>query len=412
MKSPVRSFSAPALCASVASLLVLTACNKKDPQQGAPPPQQVEVLTVKPHPVQIRTVLPGRTEAYEIAMVRPQVSGVIQKRLFVQGTDVQAGQQLYQIDPSIYQAAYDSANGQLAQAQANAVTARAKLERYGPLKAAHAVSKQEYDDALAASRSADAQILIAKGQVENAATNLRYTHVNAPISGRIGRTILTVGALVQAGQSSNLAIITRLDPIYVDVNLPAISLLRLRKEAASGQIHTNQDNSVPVSLELEDGSTYGQVGKMQFSEVNVDEATATIVVRAVFPNPQKYLLPGMYVHATLDEGINPQALLVPQQAVTRNSHGDPQVMVVGNDDKVALRAITTSATHDSDWIVNSGLKAGDRVVVIGLQKVHPGDKVTVTPFREAAASDAQPANTQPSDVQPAGVSSSSDAGKN
>jgi membrane fusion protein (multidrug efflux system) len=392
VKSPVRSFSAPALCASVASLLVLTACNKKAPQQGAPPPQQVQALTVKAQPVQIHTALPGRIEAYEIAMVRPQVNGVIQKRLFVQGTDVQAGQQLYQIDPSIYQAAYDSANGQLVQAQANAITAKAKLERYGPLKAAHAVSKQEYDDALAASRSADAQILIAKGQVENAATNLGYTRVNAPISGRIGRTILTVGALVQAGQSSNLAVITRLDPIYVDVNLPAISLLRLRREIASGQIHTNPDNSVPVSLELEDGSTYDQAGKMQFSEVNVDESTATIVVRAVFPNPQKYLLPGMYVHATLDEGTNPQALLVPQQAVTRNSHGDPQVLVVGDDDKVALRGVTTSAMHGSDWVVSSGLKAGERVVVIGLQKVHPGDKVTVTPFNDTASSDAQPSD--------------------
>nr|WP_242010094.1 efflux RND transporter periplasmic adaptor subunit [Acetobacter conturbans] len=369
-------------------MLFLTACDKKAPPKGAPPPQKVEVLTVQPHSIQVHTRLPGRISAYEIAMVRPQVSGVLQKRLFVEGADVVAGQQLYQIDPSIYQAAYDSANGQLAQAKANAVTANAKLERYGPLKAAHAVSKQEYDDALAASRSADAQILIARGQVETAATNLRYTHVNSPISGRIGRTILTVGALVQAGQTSNLAVVTRLDPIYVDVNLPAISLLRLRREVASGQIHTNPDNSVPVSLELEDGSAYEAGGKMQFSEVNVDEATATVVVRAVFPNPQKLLLPGMYVHATLDEGVNPAALLVPVQAVTRNSHGDPQVLLVNADNKVELRQIDVGAMQGTDWVVNSGLKEGERVIVIGLQKVHPGDKVTPAPFTENSSSEA------------------------
>jgi membrane fusion protein (multidrug efflux system) len=326
-------------------------------------------------------------------MVRPQVNGVVQKRLFVEGADVVAGQQLYQIDPSIYQAAYDSANGQLAQAKANAVTARAKFERYGPLKTAHAVSKQEYDDALAAARAADAQILIAKGQVETAATNLRYTKVNSPITGRIGRTLLTVGALVQAGQSSNMAVVTRLDPVYVDVNLPAISLLRLRREVAAGQIHTNPDNSVPVSLELEDGSVYDKPGKMQFSEVNVDQSTATVVVRAVFPNPQKLLLPGMYVHATLDEGTDPEAILAPQQAVTRNSHGDPQLLVLSDDDKVELRQINVGAMHGNDWVVTSGLKAGDRVIVVGLQKVHPGDKVTPKPFTAApdGASETDPA---------------------
>ncbi|MFT8718007.1 efflux RND transporter periplasmic adaptor subunit [Acetobacter sp.] len=386
MKSPVR-FPISPVVASVTSLLLLSGCNKKAPQQAAPPPQKVEVLTVQPHSVQIHTRIPGRISAYEIAMVRPQVNGVIMKRFFVEGSDVQAGQQLYQIDPSLYKAAYDSASGQLAQAKANAVTAKAKLERYGPLMKAHAVSKQEYDDALAASRAADAQILTAQGQVETAATNLRYTEVKSPITGRIGRTLLTVGALVQAGQSSNMAVVTRLDPIYVDVNLPAISLLRLRREVASGQIHTNPDNSVPVSLELEDGSTYEQPGKMQFSEVNVDQATATVVVRAVFPNPQRLLLPGMYVHATLDEGVNPQALLVPQQAVTRNSHGDAQVLVVDSDDKVQFRGIDVGSTHGNDWIVNTGLKAGDRVVIVGSLKVHPGDKVTPAPFTEEAPSD-------------------------
>ncbi len=380
MNRPFR-LPATAILVSAVSLLALSGCGKKSTQQGgAPPPQQVQIVTMQTQPVHVSTQLPGRLEAFEIAMVRPQVTGVVQKRLFTEGADVVAGQQLYQIDPSTYQAVYDSASGQLAQAQANAATARAKLERYGPLVKAHAVSKQEYDDALAAAKSADAQILIARGQVEAAAVNLRYTKVNAPISGRIGRSLLTVGALATSGQTGNLAVITRLDPIYVDVNLPAVSLLRFRREVASGRIHVNPDNTVPVSLQMEDGSTYELPGKMEFSEVNVDEATATVVVRAVFPNPKKLLLPGMYVHATLDEGIDPNALLVPQQAVTRNTHGDPQVLALDADNKVALRAITTTATRGSDWIVSSGLKPGDRVIVVGLLKVHPGDKVTPVPF--------------------------------
>ncbi|GBR05950.1 efflux RND transporter periplasmic adaptor subunit [Acetobacter oeni] len=380
MNRPFR-FPVAAAFLSAVSLFALTGCGRKSTQQaGALPPQQVQVITVQAQPVHVSTRLPGRLEAFEIAMVRPQVTGVIQKRLFTEGADVVTGQQLYQIDPSAYQAVYDSASGQLAQARANAATAQAKLERYGPLVKAHAVSKQEYDDALASARSADAQILIAKGQVEAASVNLRYTKVDAPITGRIGRSLLTVGALATSGQTGNLAVITRLDPIYVDVNLPAVSLLRLRREVASGRIHTSADNTVPVSLEMEDGSVYDLSGKMEFSEVNVDEATATVIVRAVFPNPKKLLLPGMYVHATLDEGIDPNALLVPQQAVSRNTHGDPQVLAVDADNKVILRPVTTSATHDADWIISSGLKAGDRVIVIGLQKVHPGDKVQPVPF--------------------------------
>lgn len=378
------------LSVSAASLLALSGCGKKQAPPAQLPPQKVGVVTISAQSVHVRTQLPGRVEAFEIAMVRPQVNGVIQKRLFVEGSDVVAGQQLYQIDPSSYQAVYDSASGQLEQAKANAVTARAKLERYGPLVKAHAVSKQEYDDALASSRAADAQILVAKGQVEAAAVNLRYTKVNAPISGRIGRSLMTVGALATVGQSTNMAVVTRLDPVYVDVNLPAISLLRIRREVASGRIQTNADNSVPVSLQLEDGSDYELAGKMQFSEVNVDEATATVVVRALFPNPKKLLLPGMYAHATLDEGVDPSALLVPQQAVTRDTRGEPQVLVVGEGNKVAIRPIHTSATHDADWIVTDGLKVGDQVVVTGLQKVHPGDKVAPVPFQEPAATTQSP----------------------
>lgn len=379
-------FPVAALCVLVASVPVLSGCEKKAAPPAAAPPQQVQVVEVRPRPLHVRTQLPGRLEAYEIAMVRPQVNGVIQKRLFTEGADVVAGQQLYQIDPGLYQAALDSAKGQLAQARANAVTAKAKFDRYRSLVSEHAVSRQEYDDARAASDAAEAQILVARGQVESAEVNLRYTKVKSPITGRIGRSLLTVGALATAGQSSNMAVVTRLDPIFVDVNLPAVSLLRFRREVASGRIHTNPDNSVPVSLEMEDGSVYDLPGKMQFSEVNVDEATATVVVRAVFPNPKRMLLPGMYVHATLDEGTDPAAILVPQQAVSRNTHGDPQVLLVGEGNKVELRDITTGAASGADWVVSSGLKPGERVIVTGVQKVHPGSTVRPEPMPDDSAS--------------------------
>ncbi|GCE81175.1 efflux RND transporter periplasmic adaptor subunit [Komagataeibacter oboediens] len=361
--------------APAALILALAAC-----QRHAPPPklpsQPVKVVTLRAEPVEIHTMLPGRTEAFEIAQVRPQVSGVIQQRLFVEGTDVQAGQQLYQIDPRVYQAAVDSAQGQLLHAQGNEVTTRAKLNRYGPLLKAHAVSQQEYDDALAAERAAQGDVLSAKGQLERATVDLGYTHMNAPITGRIGRSILTVGALVTANQTNNVAIVTRLDPIYVDVNLPATELLRFRRELAQGRLTRAGDNAAAITITLEDGTTYEHSGRMEFSEVNVDEATATVVVRAVMPNPDRLLLPGMYVHAQLAEGTDPRALLVPQQAVQRNSHGDPQVWVVDADNKVTLRPITVSQAIGTDWLVTDGLKGGDRVVVEGLQKIHSGDTVT------------------------------------
>ncbi|AZV40342.1 efflux RND transporter periplasmic adaptor subunit [Komagataeibacter xylinus] len=369
--------------APAALILALAGCQK----HAAPhkmPPQPVTVMTLKAAPVEIHTQLPGRTEAFEIAQVRPQVSGVIQKRLFVEGTDVQVGQQLYQIDPSIYQAAVDSAQGQLLHAQGSEVTARAKLTRYGPLLKAHAVSQQEYDDALAAERAAQGDILSAKGQLERATVDLGYTHMNAPITGRIGRSILTVGALVTANQTNNVAIVTRLDPIYVDVNLPATELLRFKRELAQGRLTRAGDNAASITVTLEDGTTYEHSGSMQFSEVNVDEATATVVVRAVMPNPERLLLPGMYVHAQLAEGLDPTALLVPQQAVQRNSHGDPQVWVVDADNKVSLRAIMVGQAIGTDWLVTDGLKSGERVVLEGVQKIHSGDTVAPQDAAEPA----------------------------
>ncbi|AHI26692.1 efflux RND transporter periplasmic adaptor subunit [Komagataeibacter swingsii] len=371
--------------APAALMLALAAC-QRHAAPPALPPQPVKVVTLRAEPVEIHTMLPGRTEAFEIAQVRPQVSGVIQQRLFVEGTDVQAGQQLYQIDPRVYQAAVDSAQGQLLHAQGNEVTAHAKLNRYGPLLKAHAVSQQDYDDALAAERAAQGDVLTAKGQLERATVDLGYTHMNAPITGRIGRSILTVGALVTANQTNNVAIVTRLDPIYVDVNLPATELLRFKRELAQGRLTRAGDNAAAITISLEDGTTYEHSGRMEFSEVNVDESTATVVVRAVMPNPERLLLPGMYVHAQLAEGTDPTALLVPQQAVQRNSHGDPQVWVVDADNKVNLRPITVGQAIGTNWLVTDGLKGGDRVVVEGLQKIHSGD--TVTPADVSAPSQA------------------------
>lgn len=371
MKREVSSLTHAAV---VGVLIGLSGCDQKASTPEMPP-QSVQVQVMKKQSVAVHTTLPGRTDAFEIAQVRPQVTGVIEKRLFREGADVVVGQQLYQIDPSRYKAVYDTARGQLAEAQAAEVTARAKLNRYRGLVQSHAISQQDYDDAVAAEKEAQGRILNAQGQVESAQVNLGYTKMYAPISGRISRTLITVGALVTANQTDNMAIITRLDPIYVDVNLPAITLLRLKRELAEGRIQRQEDGKVPVTVTLEDGSVYEHTGQMALSEVNVDTATATVIVRAIMPNPDKLLLPGMYVHAQLDEGTDPAALMVPQDAVIRNTHGDPQVWVVKPDNTVDLRQITTGQTVGTSWIVTSGLKEGERIVVEGLQKVMPGAKV-------------------------------------
>ncbi len=356
--------------------LALTGCDDKpaQQQQGAGQAPEVGVVTVKAAPLQITTELPGRTTAYRIAEVRPQVSGIILKRNFTEGSDVEAGVSLYQIDPATYQAAYDSAKGDLAKAQAAANIAQMTLNRYKKLLGTRYISQQDYDTAQADAQQANASVIAAKAAVENARINLAYTKVTSPISGRTGTSTVTEGALVQSGQTTALTTVQQLDPIYVDVTQSSNDFLRLKQEMANGSL--KQDNGkAKVELVTNDGMKYDQSGTLEFSGVTVDQTTGSITLRAVFPNPDHTLLPGMFVRAKLEEGVNPNALLVPQQGVTRTPRGDATAMVVGEGDKVEIRNITATQAIGDKWLVTDGLKSGDRVIIEGLQKVKPGVQV-------------------------------------
>ena len=382
MARPFRAAVPPLLIAA----LSLAGCDRKPAvAPGAPPAAEVGVVTLKAQPVTLTTELPGRTTAFLTADVRPQVSGLILKRTFVEGAEVHAGDPLYQIDPATYQASYDSALATLAYDQAALVTARAKSARYKPLAAAQAVSRQDYDDAMAATGEAVATIGTAQAAIEQAKINLVYTKVNAPISGRIGRSAVTPGTLVTAGQTTVLTTVTQLDPIYVDVTQSATTLLRLRQELAAGKIQQTGPNQAKVTLVLENGSEYPVPGTLQFSEVTVDQATGTVVVRAIFPNPDHLLLPGLFVRAVLQEGIDDQALLVPQVGVSRNTHGDPTVLVVDKDNKAVTKLVQTSRAIGDNWVVTGGLAPGEKVIVDGLQKVRPGAEVHATEVKADSA---------------------------
>jgi membrane fusion protein (multidrug efflux system) len=339
----------------------------------------VNYVTVGPQPVTTTTELPGRTAAVLSADVRPQVSGLILNRWFTEGSEVREGQQLYQIDPATYQATYDADLATLAHDQAALVSARAKSSRYRPLAAAKAISSQDYDDAVASTKEAEADILSAKANLESAQINLTYTKVKAPISGNIGASSVTPGALVTANQTTALATVTQLDPIYVVLNEPATTLIRLRREMAAGQLQTASDGTAQVTLNLEDGSTYGQPGKLQFSEVTVSQTTGTVLVRAIFPNADHLLLPGMFVRAELVEGVNNNGILLPQQAVSHNPHGDPTVYVIGADNKAHLRVIQTGAASGDKWIVTGGLKTGEHVAINGFMSIRDNGPVTPVP---------------------------------
>lgn len=346
------------------ALLSLTGCQEDSAPQAQQAPQ-VGVVDLQPQPFTLTTEVPGRTAAYRIAEVRPQVNGIIQKRLFTEGTEVKAGQQLYQIDAATYQAAFKSA-------QATQISARSLADRYKLLVADKAVSQQAYDEARAAALQADAAL-------EQARIDLRYTKVMAPISGRIGRSAVTEGALVSNGQSNAMATIQQLDPIYVDVTQSSKDLLGLRRDLAEGRLQKASDSAARVALKLEDGSQYAHEGTLEFSEVAVDEGTGSVTLRAVFPNPDHLLLPGMFVHAELLAGVKQEAILAPQQGVTRNLRGEPTALVVNADNKVEQRVLKASRTVGNAWLVEDGLSKGDRLITEGLQFVQPGIEVKAVP---------------------------------
>ncbi|EIK6230253.1 multidrug efflux RND transporter periplasmic adaptor subunit AcrA [Salmonella enterica] len=389
-----RGLTPLAVVLMLSGSLALTGCDDKQDQQGGQQMPEVGVVTLKTEPLQITTELPGRTVAYRIAEVRPQVSGIILKRNFVEGSDIEAGVSLYQIDPATYQATYDSARGDLAKAQAAANIAELTVKRYQKLLGTQYISKQEYDQALADSQQATAAVVAAKAAVETARINLAYTKVTSPISGRIGKSSVTEGALVQNGQASALATVQQLDPIYVDVTQSSNDFLRLKQELANGSLK-QENGKAKVDLVTSDGIKFPQSGTLEFSDVTVDQTTGSITLRAIFPNPDHTLLPGMFVRARLQEGTKPTALLVPQQGVTRTPRGDATVLVVGADNKVETRQIVASQAIGDKWLVTDGLKAGDRVVVSGLQKVRPGAQVKVQEItadnKQQAASGDQPA---------------------
>ncbi|MCE1530776.1 efflux RND transporter periplasmic adaptor subunit [Enterobacter hormaechei] len=360
---------------------LLTGCDgQENPQQHAQAPQ-VSVHIVKSAPLAVKTELPGRTDAYRVAEVRPQVSGIILHRNFTEGSDVKAGESLYQIDPATYQAAYDNAKGELVKAQAAANIAHLTVKRYVPLVGTQYVSKQEYDQAVATAQQADASVVAAKAGVESARINLAYTKVTSPINGRIGKSSVTEGALVTNGQSTALATVQQFDPIYVDVTQSSSDFMRLKQQTSLQKGDTSS-----VELLMENGQPYPLKGTLQFSDVTVDESTGSITLRALFPNPQHMLLPGMFVRARIDEGTQPDAILVPQQGVTRTPRGDATVLVVNDKNQVESRTVVAPHAIGDRWLITEGLKNGDRVIISGLQKVRPG--VTVVAIPDTAATPA------------------------
>ncbi|MDO9531808.1 MAG: efflux RND transporter periplasmic adaptor subunit [Deltaproteobacteria bacterium] len=391
-----RKVYAPLTCA--VALLALTiwlgGCGRGDGKQATPPVPEVATVIIQPQQVELTTELPGRTSPYLVAEIRPQVNGIIQKRLFREGSDVKAGQLLYQIDPAPFQVALDSAKASLGKAQANLPSIRLKTERYKELLVDKAVSKQDYDDAAAAVEQARAEIEYWKAAVEAARINLGYTRVIAPISGRIGKSSVTDGALVTAYQPTSLATIQQLDPIYVDVSQSSAELLRLKRNLEAGRLSADGKNGRKVCLLLEDGNLCPQEGTLQFRDVTVDPATGSFTLRIVVPNPNHLLLPGMFVRAAVQEGIAPQAILVPQQGVSRTPKGDPVALVVDESGKVQQRQLKLNRALGDQWLVSSGLSAGDRVIVEGMLNVRPGATVKAVAW-EGPKAGAAAANPKP-----------------
>ena len=369
-----RSLRTRALVAAAAAVATfsLAACGdsgSQRPPQGVP---QVGVQTITPHPIVASTELSGRLSAVRVADVRPQVQGIVINRLFTEGSMVAAGAVLYQIDPATYQASYDQAVGTLVKAQATADAAQTKATRYADLSKIDGVSKQDYDDAISSLQEAKADVIADRASLKTAAINLGYTKIVAPIAGRIGKSSVTEGALVTAEQTTALATVQATGEMYLDVTRSSVDWLRLQKEFASGQLQQAGSDGAVVHLVMEDGSDYAHAGKLLFSDITVDATTGSVTLRSVFPNPEGALLPGMFVRARLEEGVNQQAITVPQLAVSRASDGSASVLIVGTDGKVAQTAVTANNANGADWVITSGLKAGDRVIVSGSQKAHTG----------------------------------------
>lgn len=391
MTHPPRHWISPLALALGCALL--SACNSSSlPPPPAQGPAEVGVVTLKAQPITLTSELPGRTNATVAAEVRPQVNGIIRERLFTEGSDVKAGQLLYRIDPATYQASYDSAKATLAKDEANLETLRLKAKRYAELAEIKAIAQQDKDDALSSVKQAEATVAADKAALETAAINLGYTRITAPVAGRIGKSSVTPGALVTANQTTALATIQQTNPMYVDLTESSADVLRLKKAFEAGQMRRAGRDQAAVALILEDGSRYSQEGKLQFADVTVNESTGTIALRAVFPNPRGELLPGMYVRAVLEEGVAQEAVLVPQKGVSRNVKGEPVALVVGADNKVELRTLNLSRPMGENWLVSSGLKAGEKVIVEGSQKARPNSVVNPVPVEGAkAAAPATPA---------------------
>jgi membrane fusion protein (multidrug efflux system) len=377
------------LALSLAIALTLTACGGGDQEGQQGGPGQVTVATMKAEQVGLTRELPGRTNAFLVAEVRPQVSGIVAKRLFTEGGLVTAGQPLYQVDDASYRAEANSARAQLARAEATANAARLSAKRITELAKVDAVSQQDLENAVAAQKQAEADVGAAKAALDAANVTLGFARITAPISGRIGKSSVTQGALVSAGQAEALATVQQLDPIYVDLTQSASELLQLRRELASGRLQDNQ--SLPVTILLDDGTPFEHKGSLEFSEVSVDPSTGSYALRVKVANPDQVLMPGMYVRAQVGSGVREGALLVPMQGIARDAKGDTSAMVVGKDNKVEVRPVKVSRALGSKWLVEDGLKAGDKVIVEGLQKIQPGMPVQATEMGAAPAAPAAPA---------------------
>lgn len=370
-----RALTRAVLCMLLS--LMLLACEEGG--KGAPGssgPREVVIIKLEPRREVYTTALAGRIASFQVAEVRPQVGGILQQRLFTEGADVKAGQALYQIDPATYEAALDSAQAALMKAEANVTPARLKAERFRELLAIKAVSKQEYDDAQAAFKQAEADVAVNRAAVKTARINLEYTKVRSPISGRIGKSAFTPGALVTANQAQALTSVRQLDPVYVDITQSSQDLLRLRAQFTNGELRSAAEEA-PVRLKLENGAMYPHEGRLQFTDVSVDESTGMVSLRALFPNPEHILLPGMYVRAVIAEGVDENALLVPQQALRRDPKGQASVLLVDGGGRVDVRLVDVGRTVGDSWQVLSGLKPGDRVIVEGGQNVRPGMSVKI-----------------------------------